>query len=156
MAVNLAGEAASKSRRIAQGAAALLAASILVLALRSEPAEAFGPDVSTFTLANGMEVVVIPDHRAPVATHMVWYRVGAADEGPGKSGIAHFLEHLMFKGTHKIAPGEFSKSRRPPRRPGQCLHLARLHRLFPEGRQGPAGPGDGAGGRPDDQSGPHR
>jgi zinc protease len=109
MAVNLAGEAASSSRRIAQGAAALLAASILVLALRSVPAEAFGPDVSTFTLANGMEVVVIPDHRAPVATHMVWYRVGAADEGPGKSGIAHFLEHLMFKGTHKIAPGEFSK-----------------------------------------------
>jgi zinc protease len=109
MAVNLAGETASKSRRIAKGATTLLAASVLALALRWEPAEAFGPDVSTFTLANGMEVVVIPDHRAPVATHMVWYRVGAADEGPGKSGIAHFLEHLMFKGTHKIAPGDFSK-----------------------------------------------
>lgn len=62
-----------------------------------------------FKLANGMEVVVIPDHRAPVATHMVWYRVGAADEQWGKSGIAHFLEHLMFKGTEKIPPGEFSK-----------------------------------------------
>lgn len=65
--------------------------------------------VSTFFLDNGMQVVAIPDHRAPVVTHMVWYRVGAADEQPGKSGIAHFLEHLMFKGTKNIAPGEFSK-----------------------------------------------
>jgi len=63
----------------------------------------------TFMLANGMEVLVIPDHRAPVVTHMVWYRIGAADEMPGKTGLAHFLEHLMFKGTDKIAPGEFSK-----------------------------------------------
>ena len=65
--------------------------------------------VSHFKLKNGMEVVVIPDHRAPVVTHMVWYRVGAADEPRGASGIAHFLEHLMFKGTDKVAPGEFSK-----------------------------------------------
>ncbi len=62
-----------------------------------------------FKLANGMQVVVIPDHRAPVITHMVWYRVGAADEVRGTSGIAHFLEHLMFKSTDKIAVGEFSK-----------------------------------------------
>jgi zinc protease len=60
-------------------------------------------------LDNGMEVVVIPDRRAPVVTHMVWYRTGAADEKPGVSGIAHFLEHLMFKGTAEIPPGEFSK-----------------------------------------------
>jgi zinc protease len=60
-------------------------------------------------LDNGLEVVVVPDRRAPVVTHMVWYRVGAADEPQGKSGIAHFLEHLMFKGTEKIPPGEFSK-----------------------------------------------
>src|SRR5690606_18553851 len=59
--------------------------------------------------ANGMQVVVIPDTRAPVVTHMVWYRVGAADEPRGQSGIAHFLEHLMFKSTEKIAIGEFSK-----------------------------------------------
>ncbi|HWP26511.1 MAG TPA: insulinase family protein, partial [Xanthobacteraceae bacterium] len=58
-----------------------------------------GPNVSYFKLANGLEVVVIPDRRAPVITHMLWYKVGAADEPPGKSGIAHFLEHLMFKGT---------------------------------------------------------
>ena len=66
-------------------------------------------DVGEFTLENGMKVVVIPDRRAPVVTHMVWYRVGAADEASGKSGIAHLLEHLLFKGTKKIAPGEFSK-----------------------------------------------
>jgi zinc protease len=64
---------------------------------------------SEFKLSNGMDVVVIPDHRSPVVTHMVWYRVGAADEVLGKSGIAHFLEHLMFKSTDKIPVGEFSK-----------------------------------------------
>ncbi len=63
----------------------------------------------TFALDNGMQVVVLPDHRVPVVTHMVWYRVGAADEPAGKSGIAHFLEHLMFKGTRNIPPGELSK-----------------------------------------------
>jgi len=68
------------------------------------------PEVAYYTLDNGMEVVVIPDNRAPVVTHMVWYKVGAADEPPGHSGIAHFLEHLMFKGTQKLAPGEFSKT----------------------------------------------
>ncbi len=60
-------------------------------------------------LQNGLEVVVIPDHRAPVVTHMIWYRVGAADEPIGRSGIAHFLEHLMFKGTNEIPSGAFSK-----------------------------------------------
>ena len=67
----------------------------------------FNPE--TTILANGMRVVVIRNHRVPVVTHMVWYGVGAADEGPGESGIAHFLEHLMFKGTKKRAPGEFSR-----------------------------------------------
>ena len=66
-------------------------------------------DVSHFALENGLEVVVIPDHRAPVTTHMVWYRVGSADETPGKSGLAHFLEHLMFKGTAKNPAGRFSQ-----------------------------------------------
>src|ERR1044072_6294154 len=65
--------------------------------------------VSEFKLANGLQVVVVPDHRAPVVTHYVWYRVGSADEPQGVSGIAHFLEHLMFKSTDKIASGEFSK-----------------------------------------------
>ncbi|MEZ5871789.1 MAG: pitrilysin family protein [Nitratireductor sp.] len=71
--------------------------------------ETRGPQVSSTTLSNGLEVVVIPDRRAPVVTHMVWYKVGAADEKRGKSGIAHFLEHLMFKGTKNTPAGEFSR-----------------------------------------------
>lgn len=65
-------------------------------------------EVTTFTLENGMDVVVLEDHRAPVVVHMVWYRVGSADEPRGKSGIAHYLEHLMFKGTDTTGPGDFS------------------------------------------------
>lgn len=66
--------------------------------------------VTTFTLDNGLEVVVIEDHRAPVVTQMLWYRAGSADEKPGVSGVAHFLEHLLFKGTKTMAPGEFSST----------------------------------------------
>jgi zinc protease len=65
--------------------------------------------VSDFKLANGLEFVVVPDHRAPVVTHMIWYKVGAADETPGKSGLAHFLEHLMFKGTVRNPGDSFSQ-----------------------------------------------
>lgn len=63
----------------------------------------------SFVLNNGMQVIVIPNHIVPAVTHMVWYKVGAIDEPPGKSGLAHVLEHMMFKGTEKIGPGEFSK-----------------------------------------------
>jgi zinc protease len=63
-----------------------------------------------FTLGNGLQVVVIQDHRTPVVTQMVWYKVGSADETPGKSGLAHFLEHLMFKGTARHPVGEFSQT----------------------------------------------
>jgi zinc protease len=65
---------------------------------------------ASFTLGNGLQVVVIPDHRTPVVTQMIWYKVGSADETPGKSGLAHFLEHLMFKGTAKHPAGEFSRT----------------------------------------------
>src|ERR1700712_4157416 len=65
---------------------------------------------ATFTLPNGLQVLVIQDHRTPVVTEMVWYKVGSADETPGKSGLAHFLEHLMFKGTTKHPAGEFSQT----------------------------------------------
>jgi zinc protease len=68
------------------------------------------PPPATFTLANGLNVVVIEDHRTPVVTQMIWYKVGSADETPGKSGLAHFLEHLMFKGTSKHPVGEFSQT----------------------------------------------
>ncbi|MFQ6018576.1 MAG: M16 family metallopeptidase [Kiloniellaceae bacterium] len=73
----------------------------------SAQARVFDPE--TFTLDNGLQVVVITNRRAPIVTHMVWYKVGAADEAPGESGNAHFLEHLMFKGTETLGPGEFSR-----------------------------------------------
>jgi len=68
------------------------------------------PNIVDFTLANGLQVVVVPDHRAAVVTHMIWYKVGAADETPGKSGLAHFLEHLMFKGTTQNPGDTFSRA----------------------------------------------
>ncbi len=89
--------------------AACAALALGTTGLSAVKASTEGPRASHFELENGLEVVVIPDNRAPVVTHMVWYRTGAADEQPGKSGIAHFLEHLMFKGTETIAPGDFSK-----------------------------------------------
>ncbi|TDR88014.1 M16 family metallopeptidase [Enterovirga rhinocerotis] len=71
--------------------------------------EGGGPELSTHRLDNGLDIVVIPDRRVPVVTHMVWYRNGSADDPLGRSGIAHFLEHLMFKGTAAHPAGEFSK-----------------------------------------------
>lgn len=87
-------------------ACVLTTALLLVLAL---PARALTVDVKQYTLKNGMQVIVVPDRRAPVVTQMVWYRVGSADEELGKSGIAHYLEHLLFKGTKTLKPGEFSR-----------------------------------------------
>jgi len=89
--------------------ARLLAFVSMLLVSLPLSAKPLNVDVGEFTLENGMKVIVIPDRRAPVVTHMVWYKVGAADEPGGKSGVAHLLEHLLFKGTKKIAPGEFSK-----------------------------------------------
>lgn len=92
---------------------AALTASVLVvvpaplLAQQNGPQQD-GPQIDSFVLDNGLQVVVIPDHRAPIVTHMLWYKVGSADEAPGKSGIAHFFEHLMFKGTENYGPGIFS------------------------------------------------
>ena len=82
----------------------LFAALALILTAFAAKAE----DVTTYTLDNGMEVVVIEDNRAPVVVHMVWYKVGSADEPVGASGVAHFLEHLLFKATDVLESGEFS------------------------------------------------
>lgn len=88
-----------------------LAKSAAMALFLATPAFAEMPEgVSHFTLPNGLETVVIEDHRAPVVVQMLWYKIGAADEEPGKSGIAHYLEHLMFKGTDKLEPGELSKT----------------------------------------------
>ena len=82
---------------------------VLGLSAPIPAAEPAGVKIADFKLANGIELVVIPDRRAPVVTHMIWYKAGAADETPGKSGLAHFLEHLMFKGTAKHPTGLFSR-----------------------------------------------
>lgn len=79
-----------------------------VFGVTSAQAGTFGAE--RFVLQNGLEVVVIPNHRVPVVTHMIWYRVGAGDEAPGRSGMAHYLEHLLFKGTTTMAPGDYSKT----------------------------------------------
>ena len=82
----------------------------LILLALVLPRAGFAADemVTTFTLDNGMQVVVVEDHRAPVVQHMVWYRAGSADEPPGASGIAHFTEHLLFKATENLESGELS------------------------------------------------
>ena len=87
--------------------AALVVGLLAALAPGRAPAAVFEPE--TFTLDNGMDVVVVTNRTAPVVTHMVWYRVGAADEPPGLSGLAHYLEHLMFLGTETREGGEFSR-----------------------------------------------
>ena len=81
----------------------------MVMAALAMCADAAVFNPRTFTMANGMQVVVVENHRIPAVTHMVWYKAGAADEPRGKSGIAHYLEHLMFKGTRVYGPGEFSR-----------------------------------------------
>jgi len=87
----------------------LLKFTVAALIFVANPLAAQEVPITTYTLDNGMEIVVIEDHRAPTVTHMVWYRVGAADEPAGKSGIAHFLEHLMFKGTEAFPDGTFQQ-----------------------------------------------
>lgn len=95
-------------RRIWPSIGGGIVAIFLFAGIAPQPVDAQIFNPTTYTLDNGLRIVVIENHRAPVVTHMVWYNVGAADEPPGKSGIAHFLEHLMFKGTAKHEPGEFS------------------------------------------------
>lgn len=87
--------------------ALVLSAALLLPLAGGAEAQVFNP--TTFELDNGMQVVVIENNRAPVVTHMVWYKAGAADQPAGKSGVAHYLEHLMFKGTETREPGEFSR-----------------------------------------------
>ena len=99
----------SSLKRFRPGLYAVSAALLLVIAFAAPPAAArvFNPE--SFTLANGLQVVVLTNDRLPVVSQMVWYKVGAADDPPSKSGLAHFLEHLMFRGTSDVGPGEFSR-----------------------------------------------
>ncbi len=82
----------------------ILAGLLLFAAVAVTPAAAQRFNAESFTLGNGLQVIVLPNHRVPAVTQMVWYKTGAADDPRGKSGIAHFLEHLMFKGT-RVNPG---------------------------------------------------
>jgi len=81
---------------------------VAICVATSAQAEGMQP-IETFTLKNGMEVVVLPNHRVPAVNHMLWYRIGAADDPQGKSGLAHYHEHLMFKGSPKFGSGEYLK-----------------------------------------------
>lgn len=83
--------------------------SILVFALLSFPDTAPATDVQEFVLDNGLKVLLLEDHKSPAVTFQVWYRVGARNEKDGKSGLSHFLEHMLFKGTHKIGPEEYAR-----------------------------------------------
>src|SRR6516165_3040835 len=87
-----------------------LAIALLAPALLATPAWAQRFGAEAFTLDNGMQLVVMPNHRVPAVMQMVWYKVGGADDSVGKSGLAHFLEHLMFKGTAATPPGAFAAS----------------------------------------------
>ena len=100
------GPATGRCRGVVALAAAALAAAAACGPVRAEPQRR----ASEFWLDNGMQVVVVPDHRAPVVTHVVWYRVGGADNAPGQSGVAHFLEHLMFRSTKKLKSGELERT----------------------------------------------
>ncbi len=98
------------SRTAGEGLHLAIACSALLIAVATAicPAQAQQFGAESFALANGLQVVVLPNHRVPAVTQMVWYKTGAADDPRGKSGAAHFLEHLMFKGTRAHPPGEFS------------------------------------------------
>jgi zinc protease len=95
--------------RMSSGHISASSGSLFLTPSASASAKPAGPAVVQAKLENGLEILVIPDHRAPVVTHMVWYRNGSADDPQGKSGIAHFLEHLMFKGTRDNPQGKFSE-----------------------------------------------
>ena len=86
-----------------------LAILLALAALFATPVHAESADVEQTTLDNGLKVLVIPDRRAPVVTHQIWYKVGSTDEPGGITGIAHMFEHMMFKGTENLGPGEFSE-----------------------------------------------
>jgi len=107
--VQMSGGMVGTGRRRPRIRMALAMVAGLLVAVLANPSGAKVFDPETFTLGNGMQVVVIPNHRVPVVTHMVWYKVGGIDEQEGQAGIAHLLEHLMFKGTKNHPSGEFSE-----------------------------------------------
>ncbi len=96
-------------RRLSRSLAVLLAASLVIGCTLAWGEEAFHLDIQEFRLDNGLEVLILEDHAVPLVTVQVWYRVGSRNERPGITGISHFLEHMMFKGTAKYGPGTYSQ-----------------------------------------------
>lgn len=96
------------SNMLSRAARTLAASTLLLTALATSPVGAQVFDAKTLTLDNGLQVVVVENDRAPVVTQLLMYKAGAMDEAPGKTGAAHVLEHMMFKGTHEVGSGEFS------------------------------------------------
>ncbi len=88
----------------------ILAAAVTAAALFVRPAAAQENRVFQFALQNGMQVLVVPDHRAPVVTQMLWFHVGSVDDPPGLSGLAHFFEHMMFRGTPTVKADQFAQT----------------------------------------------
>jgi len=99
------GKAGRRSANIAAWLAALL-----IAAATDSPVGAQDTKVFQFALQNGLSVLVVPDHRAPIVTQMLWYRVGATDDPPGYSGLAHFFEHMMFRGTASMPGDQFART----------------------------------------------
>lgn len=95
-------------RAVAASAFALVSAFYTVPLLAATSQATPAAQVETFTLANGLEVIVIPNHRVPAVSHFIWYRIGAADDPPGKSGLAHYHEHMMYEGTYSHKAGEYA------------------------------------------------
>ena len=133
---------------------ALLIGAAGLLAPGDARARVFDP--KTFTLANGLQVVVVSDHRVPVVSHMIWYKVGAADEREGHSGTRPPTRTPDVQGHSRHRARRILAYRRAQWRSGERVHLLRLHRVPPEHRQGQARVGDGHGGGPDDQPDAHR
>ena len=102
----------------------------LASAAQAEPRE--------LTLANGLRLVVKEDHRAPTVVQQVWYRAGSMDESPGTTGVAHVLEHMMFKGTRRVGPEEFSRLVAGAGGRDNAFTIDRLHRLSRAGPSRPA------------------
>ena len=99
--------------------------------LTASPSEAGLKDqVFETVLSNGLKVILLENHKAPLVTFQVWYRVGSRNEAWEKTGISHMLEHMMFKGTEKVGPEEYSQDHSGEWRKQQCLHLPGLHSLF--------------------------
>ena len=99
----------------------------------------FSAGVQEFNLDNGLKVLLLEDHKSPAVTFQVWYRVGSRNEQDGKSGLAHFLEHMMFKGTPTTGPEAVFSNHRQKRRPSKCFYNRRCDSLLchHEPRQNP-------------------